>query len=207
MDKKYLYHYSRVRYETLLSRELQQPPLTAAEREKAIASAKETLEPDPYFKHISFFTEPAPVDILGTIYGSGHPVWFPGSKLFEYKIDIDQFKNFTFRLVESLICRKFLDEPKYMRMPDDVWYKKRREEQLKAGEIGNTLPALRAVIDANKGQTLACYLNVQSRSDFEKSRTKYAANVPHLMVYFERGEIFVDSVRRVTVGNHPLPKN
>lgn len=201
----YLYHYSKVRYDTLLSRELQLPTLTEVEREKGIKDAKEVWAPGPYFKHISFFTEEVPFEILGTIFGKEHHAWYPGAKLFEYKIDISTLSSFTFRLAESELCQEMLSATKYANLPDGDWFELRYRRQVKAGEIGTTLSQLKKVILDNQGKTRQAYLKIRSQPNWEQIKMKYAASVPHLMVYFERGELSVKEVRRVTVGHEPLP--
>ena len=200
----FLYHYSKVKYSFLLTRELQTPPLTLTEKKKEIQEAAEVSAPGPYYKHISFFAEPAPLDILGSIFGNEHKVWYPGSELYEYKVSIDQLPSFTFRLAESKLCESFLqtfeDSPDFDRAN---WFKKRYIAQVKAGEIGETKYLLGKVIEDIKGTTKFAYVNSRKSVDWEYNKNKYAAHVPHLMIYFNYGKIHYESVKEVVVGNNP----
>lgn len=201
----YLFHYSKKRYATLLTRELQLPALTEQEKQKAIQSAKEVYAPGPYYKHISFFLEEVPLDILGSLFGSDHHAWAPGSKLFEYKVDVEDLPDFTYRLAESELCKDLLYNKRYERLAEDDWFKLRYDLQVKAGEIGSDRKVLKRLIEKNKGVTRSDYLKVREWPNWENNRFKYAANVTHLMIYFERGEVPFKDVRRVVVKNQPLP--
>lgn len=193
-----LYHYSVTKFKELLTIELQ-----GVGKEKwkdAEAAAKFRSEPYPYHKHVSFLMDPAPLDILGSIFPKDHHTWGAGTKLWEYTVDIEDIDILYWVVVESPINTFMVDNLPWLNYD---WYKRiyfstRTTLSNIAGNRGDSLNGLKVVIDKYKGATRDAYINLANRSDFKDLNGMYAPTVPHLKIYTEK-PIPVSSVKRVEV--------
>ncbi len=200
MEIKYLYHYSKERYDVLKTR-LAQSIVTDEEKQAGILRAKETYRLAPYYEHISFFLEPIPLDILGAIYGKNHHTWYPGNELYEYKIDINKLGVFKFELVESPEATKFYYDPKNDSLTLEEYYKELYKLRLRLNEIGYDKQSLIKVCSSMLGLTRSCYLQIPSRPNWNEIKDKYAATVPHVMLYPKTGIVKYESITKVKVGS------
>lgn len=69
------------------------------------------------------------------------------------------------------------------------------------GEIGNTVSGLKHQLSKFKGKTKDFYISARKRSDAQEHFNKYAANVPHVMLYPKNGIVNIESVNIVTIGS------
>lgn len=195
-----LYHYSLAKYDRLLSRRAQGITLSETEQKRAEKDLKTYFLMGHYNDHISFFFEPVPLDIMGALYGKDHPVWKPGQTLYEYTIPFDTLPEGPYSVVETPLCQAFLYGEAYQKLPDHEWFKQRYEEQRKAGEVGTNHSVLKKQVYTYQGKTRDFFIRATQRKEFADYRLKYAANVPHLMLYPESGCVDYASVKTVKVG-------
>lgn len=185
-----IYHYSYKAFDTLKT-------LKAQGRSKDISSIKD------YDEHISFFLEPIPHEFMGTVFGPTHPVWFPGSMLIEHTVLVKDIGEFRYRLVES---------PEKTAMYYDTTitveqYHTRLKKLIAQHKYEGTNPKdLEALQNRFKGVLRESFALLPSRSNFEEIREKYAATVPHVMLYPKTGLVPVTSHKTVRIGNEPVPK-
>lgn len=190
-----LYHYSQKKYDDLRTLEKQRP-ISAHEKHKALNEAVGSNKPGFYYEHISFFFDPIPYDILGKIYGKEHSIWHPGNQIFEYTTTVDALGRFKYEIVEFPEKIKiFYDESLSLSQ-----YKKQLRELIAEHQyIGegkqDFIKASRPLV----GTTRSSFLKVKSYPNWEQIRNKYAACVPHVMTYPEKGIVKYQSVREVTI--------
>lgn len=203
-----LYHYAAKQFDALKTRRAS-GVATADEIRKAEAQAKKFHDEGAYVDHISFFFDPIPSKTLGQIFGADHAVWYPGSQLFEYVVDVEALgDDVLYRVVESLRRTVFLD--KFSKdnnwESDDPAILSRYISQINAlqkkwGELGRGIPALRSQILLNKGKTEENYLAAAARPDFADGKHRYASNVPHLMAYPTSGVVAYKAINKLVIGN------
>lgn len=140
---------------------------------------------------ISFFLEPIPRD-LPTIFGGKHQLWVKGKSLYEYTVDTQSFpKDIPFHLTESdektkLILSQNWDENIPIHKTGEYLAEISRLE-IKEGLLGRGLLQLESkVIKYNHG-IRDYYINsielTKGLNDEDEIYTKYAAYVPHLIIY------------------------
>ena len=194
-----LYHYSAAHFDQLKTLEKQRP-LTKEEIEEGARSVKWGA-PLPYYSHISFFFEPVPLDILSSIFPKDHHTWFKGSRLYEYIVDPASIDHFQYAVVESpekteLYYDESLSIEEYHRRNDAL--------KKKFHYTGHSLAELQQAAKHLEGTTRACFLALPSRPNWSERgkdsiQNKYAATVPHVMLYPASGVIEYQSVKKVTV--------
>lgn len=203
-----LYHYSPKRFDSLMTRR-QSGLATPDDIKKGVEEAKRFNWPGNYVDHISFFFEPLPSKQIGKLFNNDHPVWFDGNRLFEYVVDTDVLdKRILFDVVESEKKTRFADEfaKKHNWVEDnpDLLSRYLAEAKVKRqlwGEVGVSLDGLVKQIEANQDKLLSCYKAAVKREDFEFNRTKYAANVPHVMIYPSSGIVPYEQVNSLIIGS------
>lgn len=202
-SKEVLYHYSVKQHKKLLtSRQLgKTDPAKIATWEKI---AKKFNLVGAYCDHISFFFDPAPMDILGAIFGPGHAAWFPGSKLYEHVVTVSELVTegeIPYEVVETLTDRKIMDSLDWTNHEKAIkeFFRLQRKEKILTGEIAWAPDKLLQQMAYYRGGTREAYLKAATMEDFEENRMKYAANVPHLMAYPVSGVVVVESSRLVVV--------
>lgn len=204
----HLYHYANKQFDSIKSKRTQ-GTATAEEIKKAEAEARRILMPGAtYVDSISFFFEPIPSEILGQLYGKGHPVWFDGNKLYEYEVKLDVLPaRMLYEVVESeremAALDKFVADHNWVE-DDPVllkkWFAFILSEKMKWGEYGDDVSKLKLQVKNNQGNIANNFLRASQREDFKENFSKYAASVPHLMVYPETGEIRYELMNLVTIG-------
>lgn len=198
-----LYHYSKELYRQLQTRRITEK-LTDDQIQTIEAKARErsTL---PYIDHISFFIEPIPLDILGVLFSKhDHPVWFDGNQLYEYTIDSESLKgNFWFEIVETPFDIQFMDSNWLDNMSDlqkREYFAKQKELKLQNGECGYGSSELEKAAIKFLGTTRRFYIDGIKHHD-SASLKRYAARVPHIMLYPIGGIVaYKNPPRKVTVG-------
>jgi len=100
---------------------------------------------------------------------------------------------------QELDLPAFLYGEAYQKLPDHEWFKQRHEAQTKEGEVGTHHAMLKKHAYAYQGKTRDFFIRATQRKEFAEYRMKYAANVPHLMLYPEGGCVDYASVKTVKV--------
>jgi hypothetical protein len=203
-----LYHYSANAFDVIKSKRAQ-GTATPEEIKKAEEQARRILMPGAtYVDSISFFFEPIPSEIMHQIYGEGHPVWFEGNKLYEYEVKMDLLpQRILYEVVESerelVALDKFVKDHNWVE-DDPVllkkWFAFILNEKLKWGEYGNDRSKLFLQAKKNSGNLTTNFLKAAQREDFKDNFRKYAASVPHLMMYPEDGTVRYEIMSLVTIG-------
>lgn len=207
MKRTLIYHYSKELYRDLLT-----PRRAGVSPDKIKAAVKQKKEyglEGAYVDHISFFFDPIPSKTLASLFSPDHAVWFEGSKLIEYVVDVDQFeKDVLYRVVESkrktAFMDKFVEENNWVEDNPKLLRKYLRELdilQREWGELASDLGLLKKQIREHSGKTEKFYKEASLRSDFEEGRKKYAANVPHLMIYPKSGRVRYLETNEVIIGS------
>lgn len=190
-----LFHYSSKPLDQLLSKNL----MNDVKYEKA----------DEYGNNISFFFDPIPSKKIVSIFPPTHGFWKDGAVIYEHVIDASKIPDraiLAYWIAESKAKLEFMD--KFIK--DNNWvddnpellarYKSElREMQLGSGEYGKNKSNLLPQIAKHKHQTENAFIAASKRSDFAENATKYAANVPHLMLYVS-APIEVAYVNKVVLG-------
>lgn len=193
-----LYHYSKTQYVELQTR-----------RKSGLPVPEGVRVSDNYLDHISFFFDPIPSKLMPEIFSKGHPFWYAGNRIYEHVIEVNELEDhIKFEVVESLKKTALLDEfaEKHNWVEDDPQLLKKwnlliLREQLKWGEVGAGRVNLKDQIRKNIGSTASCFIAASQRDDFAYGYRKYAANVPHLMLYPDTGIAVVREVNELKIGS------
>lgn len=183
-----IYHYSAGDYPTLQTLNKQKEGLPKAILPKDVS--------EEYGNHISFFFDKVPLDIVGGIFGKHHKAWFSGSELIEYTVEVASIGTFHYEIVES-------PEKTKLYYDDSIsiveYHRQLRAMNIAKGYVGGG-PAefIRAVKPLVNG-TRKAYLEVPHRKNFKEIQGKYAATVPHVMLYPATGEVAYQSKKHVRV--------
>ena len=137
---------------------------------------------------------------MSTIFGNEHPFWYPGNKVYEHVVKIDLLPKIKYLITESPHVNDFFYDKESDKLTDEEFYNRVYEIRLANLEIGNSNADLKKAIERLKGETLKNYLRLRTRPNFADIRKKYAATVPHVMLYPERGTVSVSKVNSVTIG-------
>lgn len=182
-----IYHYSGGDYPTLQ---------TLNKQNAGSKSALPDGTREEYANHISFFFEPAPLDILGGIFGKDHKAWFPGAELIEYTIDVSSIGDFRYEIVES-------PEKTKLYYDDSIsivqYHKLLAEVNQKHHYVGRGADTFIKACKPLLGGTRKAYMELPHRKNFKELRGKYAATVPHVMLYPDSGEVSYQSKKHVRV--------
>ncbi len=191
-----LYHYSDKLFHHIKSLRAQ-GHLTDVQIREAEKSAKGTILP-PYVDNISFFIDPLHLSKMPDYYNDSHPFYKHGKECFEYEVDTaDLDDSITYHLVESPEKTAMVYDPS---IDDAEYYKRMDEYHRELKYIGNNVNDLDEVINKFKGTIDGYFAKVRSYPDFEKFKNKYAACVPHLMLYPKSGQVKYRSVHSVIMG-------
>lgn len=189
-----LFHYAKQSFSELRTLERQRP-LSEKERKEAsdvIISGK----PGFYFQHISFFIEPVPLDLLGSIFGNSHHTWYPGSELFQYTVESSKLGSFKYEVVESPEKTElYYDDD----LTTDAYVKAHRELLVRLNYVGDSNAKLIAATRHLMGTTRAAFQQLPKRPNWSDIKNKYAPTVAHVMVYPASGIIQYESVSKVIV--------
>lgn len=197
-----LYHYSKEKHSTLLTLEKQGyvSQDDRKEEEKALIEDHKRfgyLRPGYYFEHISFFFEPPPLDLMSTIFPNDHPVWYKGNPLYEHVIDTDDLKSFQYEVVEF---PEKTDAYYDSQVTDKEYYRILKEAVINQHYVGKSALELDRIGQRfTNGVTHDYFKRIKIRINYDKIMHKYAATVPHVMIYPSLGSIKVKSVSKVKV--------
>ena len=205
-----LYHYSAVPRTELKS---QRAAGTLTQKELEARDRQDKLKLLPglsYVDHISFFFDPVPSVVLSRIFGITHPAWHTGSTLYEHLVDTADLEDrIAYEVVESVKKTELYDtfSAEHNWVDDDPellrrWKELELRSKLSWGELGQGRSKLETQIRLCGGHLDKAFLKAYARSDFEDNRMKYAANVPHVMIYPAGGVVPVKSVSRLVIGNN-----
>ena len=180
-----LYHYSKELYPELKTLEMQRS--ITKDEIKNYESFKTPLSPSkPYWKHISFFFDPIPIDKIGVWYGKGHRIWYSGNRLYEYTVNAKDLGRFSYEIVEPPEKTAILFDDT---IPTEVYYS-RMLEIIKANEYrGDSLSDLLKASKPFIGKTAKYFEAAVNHPNFEDFKEKYAACVPHVMIYPASGVV------------------
>lgn len=161
-----------------------------------------------YNRSISLFLEKIPLDIA-SIYGNAHKFWISGLELYEHAVVFENIPgNIVYKLTESpkkveLLYEK-QDWTKVEGNPQllEKYLKEIKDMETKYGYAGegidNMLKSCRPFKrDIRKRMERAYELALEYPED--KILEKYAACVPHLMIYPGYRPIKVSSVKKITL--------
>lgn len=190
-----IYHYSKEKYDKLLTLEKQRN-ITPEERVKAMKAMVQGDHAGMYFEHISFFIDPLPLDVIAGIFGGMHPVWQTGTNLFQYVVETSLLPRFKYEVVES-------PEKTELYYDDNIsteeYYRRLKQLNKEKGYVGNGSTALTTACKPLVGRTREFYQQLSNRSNFDELKNKYAATVPHLMLYPDSGIIHYKNVSIVKI--------
>lgn len=192
-----LYHYSKLKFDAIKTREAQ-----------GISDKRTQTVRDNYNQTMSFYLEPAPLDILGTIFKHGYnDFWYTGNHIYEYEILIKDMPEFSYEIVESKLKYRIWNDPKYDHYTDEQWRELLQKKLRLAGEIGDTKAEFVKIASKLMGELRDDYIALDTNPWFTKynNQTKYAAYCTHVMIVPEGGVVNYHSCKQAIVGNQPLP--
>ncbi len=200
-----LYHYSKEPYEVLKTKRkrgiMSNEELIEAKR---IAEFKCTL--GLYCDHISFFLEPVPLNEMGFIFKDvEHDFWKTGNTVYEHIVESDDIGGFKYELVETeddidFMIKFWPDDANFTNDQKKHFFKERRKMRDRKKLNGNQ-DELEKRVELLVGKTREAYINAHLYNEPE-DMLKYAACVPHLMLYPNKGEIsLLEPAKAVRIGN------
>jgi len=184
----FLYHYNEKDFDYILTRDLQ-GIVSKEERKKGLEASSYRYSKGPYYESESFLLEPAPLDIIDTIYPKDHHTWYKNHRLYEHAIDLRKLDIYAWEIMEGPVGALFNDHIPWI---DNPFYKKMFFKSLSVSrklfnESGTDIDGLlKALKRFPKGTTRKAYEDVINRGDYDDIKNKYAATVPHLMVYTKK---------------------
>lgn len=201
-----LYHYSSERYTVLKTKRKQ---LKVTEKDRIEAAKNKDLAIGPYYDHISFFFDPIPAKHMGYFFkGVPHEVWRKGAMLYEYAVETDNF-NFGYEIVETEAdYRQLITEwpttPSITKEQIRQFKVNRFQRKLKTDETAKTKENFLKMANPYVGKLLENYKKAQRRYELDSERMKYAALVPHVMLYPDNGYIEYESAKRIRIDDVPV---
>ena len=190
-----LYHYSKEKFNILKTLE-KQGKVTKEDIKKATTQTIGTIRPGYYYQHISFFLIPVDVVKIGKIYGNDHLVWHPGSKLTEHTVLLDDLGEFKYEFVETpektkLYYDDSISIQEYHRLVNKLNVSKKY--------IGNSKDDFTEAFDSLITQIKPAYDIVKSRPNWDLIKEKYAATIPHVMIYPKSGTVEVSKSKQISI--------
>ncbi len=195
-----LYHYNEKPLDILIS--LYGRGLNSEDKKRLGDYVNETKDPYAYIKNLSFFLEPIPRN-LPEILHNEHSFWTSGKELYQHIVDTSVFsRDVPYRLVESpektdLIYNKqnwTLAE----KNPELATEYKRQITELEKELLltGRGIYDLVKVASRYKGITEYYKKAYKLHKKFPEDNiiSKYAACVPHLMVYTAMDKVKVSKI-------------
>lgn len=184
-----LYHYSKERFSRLETKGYQ---------ETGHGSKGLSFTNLPYNCHISFFTEPLSLGVVSAAFNGEHAFWKPGAVLYRHEVNVKDCFPGIFKIVESEeITNYYYDDS--IDLDAAAWDEFVLKNLVKLGYIGKKEVELNRAIDKLKGATDRAYRKLPERPNYESLKGKYAATVPHVMLYPENGYVNVSSSMKVTI--------
>ena len=198
-----LYHYSTERFPILETRRKQ--GVAAGDIMEAERKAKKMGIDLPYVDHISFFLEPIPKETIAAIFDFKHGFWKAGAKIFEHVIDTSDIEEKSYyRIVETPVIDKFTDRFDWTIRDLAVrskYFVSMNKEMTRLGYSGYGISKMTKMCEEFFGKTEGFYLQGRMRYDADSTKTMYASNVPHLMIYPIGGVVKVESSKEITLGS------
>ena len=198
-----LYHYSDKPLKQILTLEKQiELKITNIQ----IIHKKYDTDKYPYQKHISFFVDKLPFDIVKNNFKSNNFYQLP--TIYEHEIDISQLKS-------NLLYWKFVETPVNNFMAENIWdllkvlnifddsYQSKIYHTLKTtinnlvGDEGMSYSELSNRILKYKNQTRKMFEKLIQHKDFKEMQNKYAPYVIHLFVYPKNGIIIPSKITKI----------
>ena len=182
---KYLYHYAKQQFDSLLTRDRQ-----------GVGDGKRGSD-KRYDQHISLFFAPLPMERIAHIHKGKHPFYVSGSIVYEHVVKIEELRGEYYEVVES-------PEKTELRYDDSISDKEYyRLLDLAIEQNSYNSDSYEALI-LHHGRFSKIqnkyFEKLPSYSDYKENMTKYAPSVPHLMVYPKSGEIKIYSCSQKTFG-------
>lgn len=200
-----LYHYSQEEYTSLIS--IYGRGVSEDDKKRLGEWATKVEGPFAYTKSISFFMEPIPVD-LPSILHNEHTFWVSGKTLCEHVVDVSALPaDVPYRLVEAsektdLIYRKQNWKIAEKNPELEALYKKQikeLEESLKLEGYGISGLKKLASRYMNIRKSYEELYKLHKKFPEDNLLSKYAALVPHLMVYTADHPVKVNRSYEVTL--------
>ena len=198
-----IYHYSDKPLKQILTLEKQ---VELNIRPSLGTSTKYNIDKYPYQKHISFFVDKLPFDIVKNNFKSNNFYQLP--TIYEHEIDISQLKN-------NLLYWKFVETPINNLMAENIWdllkvlnifddsYQSKTYHSLNTtinnlvGDEGISYHELSIRILKYKNQTRNMFEKLIQHKDFKEMQNKYAPYVTHLFVYPKDGIIVPSKINKI----------
>lgn len=196
-----LYHYSKQKHSVLLTLEKQgliNPEDRKRAHEQYVKECKlyKSLRPGYYYEHISVFYERPPLNKISACFDNRHKFWVKNDVVYEHVINSQDIGNFVYEIVESPDKTRLY----YDSISDKEYYKKLQtcisEKQL----VGRNNESLEKALGEMSGLTEIYFELIKTRSNFEELLSKYAATVPHVMLYPMLGKIIPYKINKVVLG-------
>lgn len=198
-----LYHYSKERYSSLKTKRLTQK-FTTGELRRIEQRSKDREYVGQYIDHISFFFDPIPSKLVSGLFGKDHSVWVEGTVLYEYVINLKDVEGFlAYEVVESPLEVEILTALEWDYANPDFakqYFKDRAVRSLANGETGFHITGLIGQYKKYSGKISDYITRAVRHPDFQENRLKYAAGVPHLMLYPNGGKVHYRGVNRIVIG-------
>ena len=197
-----LYHYATKKFETLKTKQAQ-GIVTPKDMNESLDVCKEFYDsygvrkPGNYYEHISFFFDKIPDDIT-RFFPHNHEIWRKGNVIYEHVVDLSKCEHFMYEVVEfpektKLRYDDSLNPAQYVHELGKVYRAKKY--------IGKNIKELTAIVkseDLVKEQN-RYFEKLLIRSDYKEISQKYAASVPHVMLYPAEGVMEVSGVNKITL--------
>lgn len=197
-----LYHYSHEKFKNLETLKYRSKTtgksFTKAEIKEAEEDAEFHGDPGPYYDHISFFVEKLDLDTLVKYFIDAkveHQFWKLDTPFYEYVVDSKNIKSFAYRFVETPFDMNHMQTKWNAHLSDseiEKYFADQKRMKLATGEQG--------VKEGNKfdhvgqrfvGLAMGRFL-IGSFNNSADENSRYAAGVPHVMLYPEGGLIKPD---------------
>ena len=198
---KYLYHYSENPRKQLMTVRAQGVEVGAYE--KYDEWNKVTHAAGSYVDHISVFFMRIPLTTIHTHYPKDHKSWFKGNVMHEHLVLLEKLPDMPYQFTETLMHKRLLATfPVHDYTEEQLIAFKRRlyAAQRKAGEIGITHKGLVKKLNELEHTVYAAYAQLKNIPAWDDNEYKYAAHIPHLLLYPPLGIIKPSIVRKITIG-------
>lgn len=198
----YLYHYSTKGHDPLKTKEAQGFVLSPEDAKYESDRAKLTYYPDIYSRHISLFIDPVPLNIP-ELFDHKHGMWKSGVTLYKHYVEVSKEMDaggpIKFILAEAPWKRDLMSGVDFDNTREyHAFLMRYAAMRAKLGEQGSGVTDLNKVVDKYKGHCNQHFGAYKNDEDYETMiLPRYAAYVPHLMVYPANGELAVSKIERI----------
>jgi hypothetical protein len=202
-----LYHYSTAKYPAIKSREAQGVITSKEDLRYQKERIKQTHFPDIYDRSISLFIDPIPRDIA-KYYGHRHTFWKTGEAIYEHCIclDVGVDVNDANRLIKFVV----VETPYVFELMETCEFNTKAERinffdrafklMLVHHDVGEGWPQLEKCIKRWAGKTGKNYSTLMQDEHFEEEiLPRYAARIPHLIVWPADGTLPVSETKRIVL--------